>query len=279
MIDIKTKMVEVYAAYQEVLSQRGKPSLSQASSGLCEDEGILLEFSQFTKLGRRPTVWGSSSIKSTVHSLQGSGRTSRADTELEGDRKLTGKDKAMLGYVWTMALVYGMMSEQMLSKEVNRPCSVREQINSTISIASLMFGLVIPLTLGPIAVIIAHFILNILESCLETGPSPQPKKEDLPSPICILVLTIICLITYSMSMIIAEVFGQIYDNPFTFIMFKYVFGTFHHFLGPLSLLVLRRDLWELCKVVYRKGGTTQNKSVEMTYEEMQKQLGLGVDVN
>ena len=48
---------------------------------------------------------------------------------------------------------------------------------------------------------------------------------------------------------------------------------------PLSLLVLRQDLWELVKVVYRKGGTNQNKSVEMTYEEMQKQLGLGVDVN
>ena len=160
----------------------------------------------------------------------------RADTEVEGDRKLTGKDKAVLGYVWTMAVVYGMMSEQMLSKEVNRPCSVREQINNSI------------------AVIIAHFTLNILESILDTGPAVIPKKEDLPSLICILVLTIICLITYSCSMVIAEVFGQIYDNPFNFIMLKYVFGTFHHFLCPLSLLCIRSNLWELCKVVYKKGG-------------------------
>ena len=198
---------------------------------------------------------------------------------MEGDRKLTGKDKAVLGYVWTMAVVYGMMSEQMLSKEVNRPCSVREQINNSISIASLMFGLIIPLTVGPVAVIIAHFTLNILESILDTGPAVIPKKEDLPSLICILVLTIICLITYSCSMVIAEVFGQIYDNPFNFIMLKYVFGTFHHFLCPLSLLCIRSDLWELCKVVYKKGGSNQNKNIEMTYEEMQKQLGLGVDVN
>ena len=203
----------------------------------------------------------------------------RADTEGEGDRKLTGKDKAVLGWVWTMAVVYGMMNEQILSKEVNRPCSVREEINSVLSVASLIFGLVIPLLLGPVSLIIAHFILNMLEFLLDTGPAPQPKKEDIPSPICILVLSTICLITHSTSMLISEVFSQIYESPFNLIMFKYVFGTFHHFLVPLSLLVLRPDLWELCKVVYRKGGTNQNKSVEMTYEEMQKQLGLGVDVN
>ena len=35
--------------------------------------------------------------------------------------------------------------------------------------------------------------------------------------------------------------------------------------------------WELVDTVYRKGGTTQMASTEMTYEEMQQQLGLGVD--
>ena len=172
-----------------------------------------------------------------------------------------------------------MMSEQVLSKEVNRPCSVREQIHSAVSIVSLLFGLIIPFAVGSFAVIIAHFVLNLLESFLELGPAPANKKEDFPSIACILVLTIICLITYSMSMIIAEVYGQIYDNPFNFIMFKYVFGTFHHFLIPLSLFFVRSDLWDLVKIVYKKGGSNQNKNIEMTYEEMQKQLGLGVDIN
>ena len=30
--------------------------------------------------------------------------------------------------------------------------------------------------------------------------------------------------------------------------------------------------------VYKKGGTNQNKSMEMTYEQMQKELGLGVQI-
>ena len=34
-----------------------------------------------------------------------------------------------------------------------------------------------------------------------------------------------------------------------------------------------------CKVVFKKGGSTQNKNMEMTYEEMQRELGLGVDVH
>ena len=30
--------------------------------------------------------------------------------------------------------------------------------------------------------------------------------------------------------------------------------------------------------VYKKGGTNQNKSMEMTYEQIQKELGLGVQI-
>ena len=203
----------------------------------------------------------------------------RTDTDIEVNRKLTGKDKAVLGYVWTMAVVYGVMSDQVLTKEVNKTCSVREIIHSNLSITSLVFGFILPLVVGPVAVIIAHFLLNFLEMILVIGPAPAPKKEEVPSVTCIVVLTTVCLVTYSVSMIVVEVYAPIYDNHFNFIMLKYVFGTAHHFLIPLCLLMVRSDLWELVKIVFRKGGSTQNKSVEMTYEEMQRELGLGVDVN
>ena len=47
-----------------------------------------------------------------------SGRVSRAETDLDlaGDGKLTGKDKAVLGWLWTLALVYAMMNDQLLTK-------------------------------------------------------------------------------------------------------------------------------------------------------------------
>ena len=69
LFGVRTK----YSYFQEVLRSRYKPSLSKASS-MVEDEGILLEFSQYTKLGRRPTVFGSTSLKSAVHSEPVSGR-------------------------------------------------------------------------------------------------------------------------------------------------------------------------------------------------------------
>ena len=141
----------------------------------------------------------------------------RADTGIVGNPKFTGQDKAVLGYVWTMAVVYGLMSEQILSKEVNRPCSVREEIKSSISIISLIFGLNLPVLVGPVTVFIVHFVLYCLESVLVTGPGDVPKKEDVPSPVCILVLTIICLTTYTVSMVITEVYSHIYDNHFNFI--------------------------------------------------------------
>ena len=59
---------------------------------------------------------------------------------------------------------------------------------------------------------------------------------------------------------------------------------------------LRPELRDLAKVVFRKGkvifptssvpdnevnlgGSTQSKSMEMTYEEIQRELGLGVEIN
>ena len=34
-------------------------------------------------------------------------------------------DKALVGVVWMLALVYSLLTQQILSKEVDIPCSVR----------------------------------------------------------------------------------------------------------------------------------------------------------
>ena len=120
------------------------------------------------------------------------------------------------------------------------------------------------------------------------------REEELPSLTCILLLTLITVFTSTISMvsnsqqsafsvmhslqIVSELSGPIVSDPFLFIMVKYVVGTFTHFLVPLAVLVVRADLRELVGVVYRKGGTNQDKAMEMTYEEMQRELGLGVEV-
>lgn len=54
-------------------------------------------------------------------------------------------------------------------------------------------------------------------------------------------------------MVGAELYPPVYTNIFSFIMVKYVFGTSHHCLVPLAILLTRPDLRELIKVVFKKG--------------------------
>ena len=74
-------------------------------------------------------------------------RQSRADTELE-PTKLSARDKTTLVWLWSLSFLYGMMTDQMVSKVVDRPCGVREQLNTGLEVASVMAGLVLPFLLG-----------------------------------------------------------------------------------------------------------------------------------
>ena len=79
------------------------------------------------------------------------------------------------------------------------------------------------------------------------------QEEDSQSIPCLLLLLIIYLITYSVSMVGAEIYPPVYSDTFSFIMIKYVFGTSHHSLVPLAIILTRPDLRDLIKVVYKKG--------------------------
>ena len=78
---------------------------------------------------------------------------------MEGSEKLTGRDKAVLGFIWISSFIYALLNDQVgavsnisntttlivkqvTSKEVNRPCSVREELNSSLAIAGVLWGLV-----------------------------------------------------------------------------------------------------------------------------------------
>ena len=86
-----------------------------------------------------------------------------------------------------------------------------------------------------------------------------------------LLLTIVFLITYITSMIICEVFLPADENLLYFVILKYVAGTSHHLFGPVSILLSRRDICSSVSLVYKRGGTTQSKSFEITAEQMQKE--------
>ena len=92
------------------------------------------------------TVTGS--VRSVAASHTESGRVSRADTEPEPEGKLAARDKTILACLWCLSLLYGMMTDQLVSKVVDRPCGVREQLNTGLEVASVMAGLVLPFLLG-----------------------------------------------------------------------------------------------------------------------------------
>ena len=132
-----------------------------------------------------------------------------------------------------------------------------------------------------------------MRSLKSIGPVVR-KPGELPSFALLLVLLFLLLLTYPLSMVLVEMVPALNSTSFLLVMLKYVVGTSHHLFVPLGILVIRADLrgivldiyrWEMQKrpgvkihfPLFRKGGTNQSKSFEMTMEEMQRELGLGVD--
>ena len=135
--------------------------------------------------------------------------------------------------------------------------------------------------------------LRGVRSLKSIGPIVR-KPGELPSFALLLVLLFLLLLTYPLSMVLVEMVPALNSTSFLLVMLKYVVGTSHHLFVPLGILVIRADLrgivvdiyrWQMQKrpgvqilfPLFRKGGTNQSKSFEMTMEEMQRELGLGVD--
>ena len=135
--------------------------------------------------------------------------------------------------------------------------------------------------------------LRGVRSLKSIGPVVR-KPGELPCLALLLVLLFLLLLTYPLSMVLVEMVPALNSTSFLLVMLKYVVGTSHHLFVPLGILVIRADLrgivvdiyrWQMQKrpgvqilfPLFRKGGTNQSKSFEMTMEEMQRELGLGVD--
>ena len=95
-------------------------------------------------------------------------------------------------------------------------------------------------------------------------------------------MIIIHLLCYISSMILCELYISIAEemgNLLMFVMVKYVIGTVHHLLIPAAILLTKTDVRRAVGEVYRRGGSTQSQDMDITYEELQRQLGLGVTPN
>ena len=86
-------------------------------------------------------------------------------------------DKALVGVVWALALVYSLLTQQILSKEVDIPCSVRwesltkydliidcfsDSLESGFGLVSVIVSLLLPAVVGPLL----SLIVLLLTSCI-----------------------------------------------------------------------------------------------------------------
>ena len=186
-------------------------------------------------------------------------------------------DKGVLGFIWGISFIYGALTEQVISKKINIPCSVRDPVSDSYSIASILLAIIFPMFIGPLIVTIIHVVISIINVVMKNAPiAADLRNEELQNIFCILLLTIIFFSTYITSMVICELLYPDNYNILTFIVIKFIIGTSHHLLGPLSILLSRRDILVSAVSVYKKGGTTQAKDLEITAEQIRRELGLGV---
>ena len=187
-------------------------------------------------------------------------------------------DKGILGIIWFLSLIYGVLTENVLSKKIDLPCFVSDKSDQTFSTASIFLAIIFPTIIGPSLVTLLHIIISIINILMKNASmAADLKRMEVQNIFCVFCLTTVFLMTYIISMIICEVFISAQTNLLYFVIIKYIIGTSHHLFGPISILITRREICQAVIQVYRKGGSTQNKTFDITSEEMQKQLGLGVN--
>ena len=112
--------------------------------------------------------------------------------------------------VWAIALVYGLMSDQILSKKADVPCSVSADPTTGLGLASVALAILLPAICGPGIVTLLYILLKIIAMFLKPGASPASKDrragKDGLSICSLLLLTIVFISTYSTSMLICELY-------------------------------------------------------------------------
>ena len=77
----------------------------------------------------------------------------------------------------------------------------------------------------------------------------------------------------TINMVFCEIYFEYMNNSRYFILIKCCFGTLHHFLGPVIILLSYKDIRQSVVKVFLKEGTNQNESKDITDEKMKKELG------
>ena len=174
-------------------------------------------------------------------------------------------DKITLGSIWAICLLYGLMTDQLLSKEVDLPCSVSQDLQTYQGIGSVSLAIVVPTVVGPAMAGVAHLVITGLNTVRGVAKiSEENRRLEIQNLLCILCLILVFLPTYISSMILTELYLDI-GNIFFFVLVKYIIGTLitnyrtsgnqelagtcQHTLVPLAILITKTEIYQSAKEV------------------------------
>ena len=116
-------------------------------------------------------------------------------------------------------------------KEELTVCTVKSGLNDFLDYISLCATLVLPASIGP--------LLLLLSSPLRLCRPSLPPAPDQPSPVLIAGLALICLFSYSLHLVISEVYVS---DSFLFLFIKNILGFLFLVLAPLHIVVWQEDI-------------------------------------
>ena len=133
-------------------------------------------------------------------------------------------DKVTLGAIWVLSFLYSILTEHILSKKIDLPCSVSHNLEDKFELASVILAILVPFILGPVLITLVHSVISVANVVLQVSPvSEETKSQEKSNIICILSLTAVFLFTYILSMIVSEVYVDL-SNVFYFVLVKYIIG-------------------------------------------------------
>ena len=113
--------------------------------------------------------------------------------------------------------------------------------------------------------------------------------------ICLALLTVIFVATYSVNMLVAEMYFEEVGDIMQFVLLKYCVGTLHHLLSPLAVLVSYPEVTPHKMFVghifalfgqvrgsamraYHRGGTSQQQTKIISAEKVTIRTFYGSDL-
>ena len=212
------------------------------------------------------------------------------DDTMEGFSAL---QKTFLVFIWMSSLVYSMISNVILTKERDVKCSMRSDLEITFNLVSIIVVIAVPIFCICLW-FFAHIALslcmcvkkvvfsNTTEPSIRRNPRYLSKRKNSSSLwveiVIIFCFVIVFLTVYPSSMYITETYFAHTKTIFPFMLIKYCVGSLQLIISPLCVLLIKRDIRRAVKRSYTQG-STQNDETEITFEELQEHLGIGVNVN